>query len=622
MGNKPLKKVATDKRKAKVIVGIKGESSKRKYIVLLLVLALTVLVYSNSIRNGFVSYDDDKYIAGNEYIKGVSASNVGAMFTDFYFSNYHPLTTLSYAIDYHFAFDKVSGKIDAGRFHLVNLLFHLLNVLLVFQLIYLLIRKMNLSAIGALLFAIHPMHVESVSWISERKDVLYAFFFLLSVIAYIYYQRNEGKYKYLVYSFVCFCLSLLSKSMAVTLPVLLLLLDYYKKRKIGLRNVLEKIPFFALSLVFGIIAIKSQQAGGAISDLTPSFSMFDRVFMVSYGLLFYVFKFFAPFNLSVLHSYPELIGGGLPIWYYFSMVAMIGVLGLLIFKSFKFKREIVFGLLFFLVTVSVVLQVFPVGQAIVAERYSYIPYIGLIFIVIQLYIFIKEKNVLFFNSIKPYVIGVLTIYIMVFSYLTWNRNKVWKDSLSLWTDVVEKNARDYYGHYGVGNALYVKGEFDEALKHYNASIDIRPTFALSYYNRGIAKFAQTNYKGAIEDYTKAIEIDAKYQEAYSNRGSAKLQLQDYKGAMQDYDKAIEINPKDASEYYNRGNVAYYMQKDSLALRDFNKAIDLKPIYPDAYINRGLLYYYMKNLNGACNDWNEALNMGHQEALNYLNQFCK
>jgi tetratricopeptide (TPR) repeat protein len=294
----------------------------------------------------------------------------------------------------------------------------------------------------------------------------------------------------------------------------------------------------------------------------------------------------------------------------------------LIFISFKFKKEIIFGLLFFLITISIVLQIFPVGQAHVAERYTYVPYIGLIFIVIQFSNYLKERNIQRFITLKPYLIVLSCIYGLSFSYLTWSRNQIWKDSTSLWKDVISKNAKSAYGYYSLANALYANGQLDEALKNYNISIELQPNYAESYYSRGTIKYKQMKYKDAINDFTIAIQLKPQYQEAFSNRGTAKLQLQDFLNAKLDFDKAIEINPNDPTEYYNRGNVEYYMQNDSLALKDLNKAIYMKPIYPEAFLNRGLVYYYMKNLNAACNDWKQSLDFGNKDALNYLNQFCK
>jgi tetratricopeptide (TPR) repeat protein len=594
-------------------------SDKRKYIYLSLILLLTILLYSNSIKNQFVSYDDEFYIQNNEHIKSLSSKNISKIFSTYYFSNYHPLTTLSYALDYHFAFDKKSGNINPVRFHIVNLVFHLLNVLLVFGLIFLLVKRVNLAAIAALLFAIHPFHVESVSWISERKDVLYTFFYLLSLVTYLYYQRNEGRYKYLVLCFTCFCFSLLSKSMAVTLPILLLLLDYYKSNKITGKQLIEKIPFLVLSVIFGIVAIKSQQS--SVSDITHSFSLFNQVFLISYGIVFYIFKFFVPVNLSVLHPYPGMSSGFLPLQYYLSLIVIIGIAASLIFISFRFKKEILFGLFFFLISISVVLQIFPVGQALVAERYTYVPYIGFIFIVVKAFDYLVEYRKQMYIKIKPFLIGLLTVYIVFFSYMIWNRNIIWKNSESLWADVIKKYPKNFYGYFGLGNAYYSKGNFNEAIAKYNKSISLYQAFADTYYSRGTAKYRINDLKGAVEDFTFAVQLKPNYQEAYSNRGTARLQLQDFFGAKQDFDKAIGINPLDPIEYYNRGNVLYYMQKDSLALLDLNKAIQLKPVYPEAYLNRGLVYYYMKNYPAACNDWKYALSMGSQDATNYLNQFC-
>jgi len=593
----------------------------RKHLLLFFILLFTALIYLNSINNKFVNYDDEHYIQNNDAIKSLSFGSIQQMFTTFYFSNYHPLTTLSFALDYHFAYDKNTGKINAQRFHLINLLFHLLNVLLVFELLFLLFRKIKLSAIGALLFAIHPMHVESVSWISERKDVLYAFFYLLSAIAYLKYLDRGNKFKFIAYSFLFFLLSLLSKSMAVTLPVLLLLFDYYHKERRKIAPMLaEKIPFFVLSVIFGILAIKSQQS--SVANLQTTFGFVNNIFLISYGLVFYMFKFVLPVNLSVFHPYPELSEGYLPLIYYLSLFILLSILIFFIFRKFEIKKDLIFGLLFFLITIFVVLQIIPVGQALVAERYTYIPYIGFIIIIIKTYDYFENKTPALLKKINAVFIALLCFYLVFFGYTVWNRNKVWKDSRKLWSDVVKKYPGNFYGYYGLGNAFHAENNFEEAIRNYDKSITLSVGFADAYYSRGTTKFKQNNFKGAIEDFNAAIILKPRYQEAYSNRGTAKMQLQDFKSAKLDFDKAIELNPKDPTEYYNRGNVVYYMQMDSLALADFNKAIALKPKYHEAYLSRGLVFYYMKNLDAACNDWNYALKLGNNDALKYLNQFCK
>ena len=273
------------------------------------ILLLTFIIYLPSLNNDFIiNWDDAGYIHENEPIKKINSENIKIIFTQFYKGNYHPLTTLFYAVEY-----SLVGE-SPFLYHLNNLVFHLLNVLLLYIFIKKISGKTIVAAFCALFFGIHPMHVESVAWISERKDVLYTFFFFFSLIMYLKYLDNDSRKKWHYWlSIFLFILSLLSKSAAVSLPLVLLLIDYYYKRKLNIKTIIiEKIPYFILSIIFGLVAIASQNETGAIQNLTPLYSIFDRFFIVSYATLIYLIKFFLPVKLSAMYAYPQLINGHLP----------------------------------------------------------------------------------------------------------------------------------------------------------------------------------------------------------------------------------------------------------------------------------------------------------------------
>lgn len=645
-----------DSKKTKAVSAKKGSkpapNKKDKKLIayiLIAIVAVTAITFSNSISNDFVkNWDDKGYIMDNPYVQNFTKESIKPIFTSFYNANYHPLTTLSYAIEL-----KLFG-FNAKPFHVNNLIIHILNALLVFWLIIVITGRYEASAIVSLLFAIHPMHVESVSWISERKDVLYAFFYISALISYIFYVK-EKKTKYIFFTFILFLLSLLSKSAAVSFPVMLVLFDYYYNRPIDRKNIIEKTPFFILSIVFGVAAILSQRTLGAIQDLTHAFSIFDRIFLVSYGVLFYIIKLFIPINLSAVHAYPFKMEGILPMEYYFAPLAL-GLIIFLIYKAGKYRKDVVFGTLFFLISIALVIQIIPVGKALTAERYSYIPYIGLFFIIGRFYTETADGGYAGAQKIKNLFLIVLLGLTAFFCASTWNRNKVWKDGMSLFEDVIEKNPMIDYAyvnrahaksdlgdHKGAladydkaisinprfaeswnnrGNEKYMLGDKKAALEDYNQAIIVDPKYSLGYFNRAIDRAELNDFQGAISDYQSAIKYKPDYPDAYYNLGNLKIKLQDFKGAISDYAQALKYRPQFAQAYHNIG-VAYYSLADyQNAVLNFSEAIRLNSGYIEAYINRAASYLGLKKTDMACEDWKRAAGMGANNVQAYAKQYCK
>ena len=342
-------------------------------------LIFTALVYSHALQNGITFDDDDVYILKNPYIRNFSFAGIGDIFTSFYAYNYHPLTSLVMLFIY-----KISGA-SPLPYHLLNVALHITNTWLVFKLISLLCGNRITAFIVAALFALHPMHVESVAWVTELKDVLYTVFYLAAAIMYMRWQQAKTKGLYIT-SLLLFLAALLSKSAAVTLPVLLIAIDLYKGRKFTVSLFVEKLPFFALSLAFGILAIMSQKAGGAINDLSVFYNPVDRLFLFTSGLAAYFVNLVAPVQLSALHFFPPLPNGILP-WYHYLSLPFIAIIIWLVAKPNRFINSIVprpdwlFGMAFFLIAISVMLQIVTVGSSFYAERYSYVSYIGFFFII-------------------------------------------------------------------------------------------------------------------------------------------------------------------------------------------------------------------------------------------------
>ena len=570
------------------------KSKNSKYYILIILL-LTILVYSNSLFNGFTNWDDTTYIHNNHFIKIITAHSIKLMFSTVYFGNYHPLTTLSYAIEY-----KLFG-LNPFPYHFDNLLLHLINVVLVFYFIKSLSGRDEIAFITSLFFAIHPMHVESVAWISERKDVLYSMFYLASLIAYLkyIYDLKAGKeihkstlsvfyYPLSVIFFIC---SLLSKPAAVTLPLILFLIDYFYDRikvydlKSMFKSIVEKIPFLILSVILGIIIFRNQSQ--MLNDNPAHFGILHRIFIIYYSIAFYFIKLFAPFNLSALHVSEIHLSLILVLKYFIAPVAALFVFWLISVKLKILRKEFMFGILFFLINLSLILHIIPFGNPLVSERYSYIPYVGLFYTIACYFYYILNKYHNIFLKVTLYSIFIIAV--VGFSFLTYSRNKVWKNSETLWEDVISKTP---------SNEAYI------------GLVAIKQP--LSYYK-------QPKYY-----YETLLRLNSR--SAYSYMGWYELENHDYVNAIHEFDKALINNPNDAVSLNNRGYAKLKLHDLIGSLNDINRFIRLNPDNCYAYMNFGLYYVEMNNMNEACDNFKKALKLGYAEKYDkdvdsLINKYC-
>ncbi|MDD3876341.1 MAG: tetratricopeptide repeat protein [Bacteroidales bacterium] len=567
-------------------------------------IIITALVFSRALFNDFVLWDDDFYILENHYIRNFSLQGIRAIFTNFYSANYHPLTTLTYLIEY-----KIFG-LNPQPYHLFNLVLHLANTWLVFVFI----KNLNSNTLPAIIvsafFALHPMHVESVAWVSERKDVLYAFFFLLALICYLKYLENkEEKGLYLLFTF-SFIAALLSKSAAVTLPIVFILIDFYKRRKFSNQMLFEKIPHFSLSLIFGILAIYAQQADSALSNVFSDFTVFERLLIHTYALSFYLIQLVLPLKLSAIHFYP--ISGHLP-WTYFASPILLIVLVFVIFLIKNQRRELLFSVSFFLITISVMFQFIPVGNAVVAERYTYIPYIGLLYFAAIQFQGIKTK------AVRNVAFTVLIIFLVGFSFLTVERIKIWKNSEALFSDVTKKYPDAYQAYYFRGKSKNNKGDFQGALDDFNTCLSKMPSYVPCLTDKASLLIEQGKFPEALENLNMALEVEKKIAQIYMIRGLAYDGMGNISNALNDYNKAINLNPNSAETYVNRGIVFINLGKIDSALIDFNKAIYLRPDLYMIYNNRGMAFHKKNNFTAAIEDYNKAISMKPDYAFAFNNR---
>jgi tetratricopeptide (TPR) repeat protein len=471
--------------------------------------------------------------------------------------------------------------------------FHLINSVLVFYFIYFLVRDTEIAFITGVLFGLHTLNVEVVAWVSGRKNLIYAIFYLSALVAYIRYVELDNV-KYYIYSLLLFFLALLSKGQAVVLSLSIVLIDYLMRERLLIKRVIiEKIPFFILSLAFGLITLLAQKHTGylAPSDLPVAGAPFyERIIYASYGFVQYILKLILPVNLSAIYPYPPKVDGHIPVELWFYLIPSTVVIGTGIYAVKKNKR-LAFGILFFIANIFLMLKLMPVSYFLYADRYIYISSIALFFLIGIGYKAIPSNNYKLKNLLRL----LLVIYLILLGALTYNRTQVWKNTISLLNDVLSKysDLKKYPHMLGIlndrGLALADSGNLKAAMDDYNKIIQVDPTFYRAYISRGNAKKSMGDVHGAIKDYNKAIEVSPGQAFAFYNRGNIKYGLRDYKGAILDYDMAVRLKPDHMHSYYNRGNAKYSLGDHNGAVLDYNKTINLNPDYVEAYLNIGVNY---------------------------------
>lgn len=581
-------------------------SKKQKRLALFVVLVLTLICFIPSINNEFTNWDDDLYVTNNPFLTELSVENLKNIFTKDVSANYNPLTILTYAIERHF-FD-----LNPTPYHVNNLILHLINTALVFWLVLLLGLRLEAVFLVALLFGIHPMRVESVAWVTERKDVLFALFFLGSLISYIFYYKKQ-RWKFYFLSLFLFVGALLSKIQAVSLPLAMLCIDYYFQRVGKLPPIIEKIPFFALSLLTGIVGIVflSQKE---IIDVTAEFAFYERLLFGAYSFLVYLLKWVFPYSLSTYYPYPEKVGSMLPFAYYLSPI-VVGLLVFGLYKTLKYTRAIVFGVLFFLFNIMFVLQIIGAGEAFLADRFTYIPYIGLFFIMGWGFEKLLEER----PQWKTALYAGTAMYLLILGGISFQQCKVWENSETLWTNVIEKYDDVPVAYNNRGNFYRTVKKNKLALADFNKAIELNPAYHLAYTNRGNIYFDNNANDQAFADYTKVLELQPDQHKALNNRGSIYFRKGKYAEAEADYNKAIEIDPFYADAYVNRAVVYSVSKRHDLAKKDYDTYIKFTGGNPKVIAWRGIAHRHLKMFDAAIADFNHAIKAQPKNGDNYLNR---
>jgi Flp pilus assembly protein TadD len=539
----------------------------------LAVTALTLVVYAPNLEADFVNWDDPSYVYDNWVIMRLTPLHLETIFSSYDQRNYHPLALLSYAIEY-----AIAGP-DPRLFHAVNISFHLANVALVAWLFLLVTGSRTSALLVALLFGIHPYHVESVAWISERRDVLYTFFSLGSIIAWLYSERAGPRTRLLRRGAVfLFLLSCLSKGMAVTQPFVMLLIAYRRDGRIGRRLLGGLTPFFLLTGLFLFIGLHARHISGDFQG-DEVVDLINNTGWASYRFLAYWGRAILPLEYSPLYPDHARITGfirGLS-------MAAVGALALLTLVSMKRTPKIAFGVLLYGVTLAPVIQFIPsssfVTQTTLADRYTYFPLLGLFVIL--------ADGADWFVRRRPGRIarGVLAAVILATTFgLAWRTTiqvEVWRDSLTLWT---------------AGLRLYPE------------------TMEIGYTNRGLAWIDANEPKRALEDFNKALEINPRSALAYTNRGAYHFFHENYEQSLADYARAILLDFTAPQAYIGRGRSLYKLGRREEAIEDLRQAmrLDLR-LTPMTYVNLGIIHYELGRVEEAVRFFEDVMEMNPNSA---------
>ncbi len=498
-------------------------------------------------------------------------------FSKTYIGLYHPLTIISLKID------SLLYGTDPFGYKLSNLIFHIISVIFLFLTLK---RYFNHSIVvlSTIVFALHPMHVESVAWVSERKDVLFATFYVISLY---FYSQSKKKNKVLNYSlsFFAFILSLLSKSAAVTIPVVMLVFDYVSEKSFSLKQIIKKSHFFILSLAFGILTITLFDTQNNLFVYPNDYGLIHKFLIPFNGYLFYIIKFILPVNLSAAYLFP-LSSEGFSFVFY-SSPAIILILILIIWKSGIYKNKIILsGIIIYTVTIFLFLQILPHGRVYAANRYSYIPYIGLSIITgYFLHKYIQQKIVA--NTI----LSVISIVLFLISI---QHIKIWQNGVSLFTNIIEYNPDHNLGYTNRGAAYYYgfsknkKPDYQKCIRDCNIAISLNPIDSVSIFNRGNSFFNIGNLEKARKDYHKCILIEDNHYKAYNNLGLSYAYSNNFEKAIELYHKSIEINNS----------------------------------FPDSHNNLGFALFYTGDTLNACSEWNKAITGGNLQSVKFFHEFCE
>jgi tetratricopeptide (TPR) repeat protein len=630
----------------------KSASHRQVLGVCFFLVAITWLVFGQTIRYDFVNYDDNDYVYANPAItSGLTPHGIIYAFTGGHARNWHPLTTLSHMLDCQL------WGVHAGGHHFTNIVLHTVAIVLLFLVLKQMTGAIWQSAFVAALFAIHPLRVESVAWVSERKDVLSAIFFILTLGAYVHYARAQSLGRYLTMS-ILFALGLMSKPMLVTVPLVLLLLDYWPLKRFAAgiplkRLILEKVPLFMLSVAAGVAALLLQRSGMAAVEKLPLVWRIGNGFV---SCVIYIKQMIWPVDLAVF--YPHR-GDQLPVWKIGLAIVLLGMVTAGVIALRRKRPYLITGWFWYLVMLLPVIGLIQVGSQAHADRYTYLPQIGLYLLGVW-----TITDALASRLVPGRIRGgrlqrrVLTVTasvaVIILAWRAHDQVSYWRNGESLWRHALAVTSGNFMAHDGLGDYLANRGRLDEAIAEFQKALNIAPGYpeietnlilaltregrtdeaithlqallkehpndAQTHYSLGNALRKKGDLQGAIAAYEKAVSIQGRYPAAHYGLGFTLDQNGQIDEAIAHYREAVREQPDYPEAYYLLGNDLLQQGRVEDAIVAYEQALKSRPTYPEVEKNVGLALLQKGRPSEAIAHWHNAL-AAQSDSVDSLNNLA-
>jgi tetratricopeptide (TPR) repeat protein len=644
--------------KAAVAVPTWHERFRSPPLLCLLLAVATFVVYLPALRNDFVNYDDSDYVTANLHVQtGLTWENIKWAFTTGHASNWHPITWISHMLD-----SQLFGQ-DAAMHHFVSVLFHVANTLLLFLLLRQITGAIWRSVIVAALFALHPLHVESVAWASERKDVLSAFFFFLTLMAYGKYvssleggggekseirnpksetisktekrKHSTGRTRHIplfyIFTVTLFALGLMSKPMLVTVPFVLLLLDFWPLRRVQLatfnlqpstfvRVIVEKLAFLLLSAASSAITFKVQQHGGAVST---TISLGARVANAVVSYVHYILDMFWPSHLSVLYPHP----GTWPTLQVAASAVLLLIVTATVIFSFRKHPYLPFGWFWFLGMLVPAIGIVQVGIQCRADRYTYLPLVGLFVMLVwgveelvqRFAVTPDDSTTQPIERPSPaFVTGLCLLCVFGCAAITSRQIGYWRNSETLFRRAVQVTQKNYLAYNNLGFYLSNRGEVAEAMENYRRALEIKPDYEDALNNLGYAYANQKKYPEAIAEYEAALRIRPNHPEVHNNLGNALADVGRVDEAIAHYMSTLRQKPEHADAHNNLGVALSMKGRYAEAIDNFHAALRYKPRDASAHSNLGNAYAIQGKFDLAIPEYEEAIRLNPKDSQAHNN----
>lgn len=576
-----------------------GFFRKQEWLILISLLAITFIVLSPALLHDFVNYDDDWMIYENKFITDFNWNNIKDLFSTYYYGQYSPVSMIIIGLVYQFG----SGSVLIMK--LGSLLIHLSNVFLVFHIFRKLFSDFRIGLIAMAFFAIHPVQVESVAWLSASYKVgVFALFSLSGIYFWIRFLDTK-KFKFYIGTVILMILSCFAKEQALIFPLFIILISYYKD--VSIFSYKELIRFFPFAIVSLIFVIVSYSAVASRTEVTASdYTLIERIYFLSYSFISYLKLLFIPLRLAPFYGFPESTSAGYVIFPILSVIALF-----IMYLGAKSDKKVLWSYVFFIISLllTFALLIVSIRDTLYADRYLYLGvpafFTGLIIYLEK----ISRKNLIF----------PVSLFIILFSIMSFSRVQVFKNSETLWTDAINKNYNNPLAYNNRGHYYRQNNQIDKAIADYNEALKINPNYYLSLNNRGKIYFDRGQMDLAMADFNKCLSVAPDYVNALGNRGAAYAANNDFQTALIDLNKALNLDPQNINALSNRSLTWYSLNDFDNAVADLSTYLILKPDDADMFNLRSLSYNRLDKDQEALADLNRAIQLNPSQGIFWQNR---